>query len=320
VLEEVPEPVLVCDNVGGGVELADNEFVDDEVAVADDDGVPLAEPPIDKVVVGVAVTVVERLIVGDPLSLPDGVCDGVREPEPVPDSVGVGEPVGVEDSVAVVDPVREFDPEIEELAPNVTEAVGVRDTDGERLIVGLPVIDGVPEEVLEGVLVGVPLAVTLAVTLEVSEMLGVTLALAPNVTLGVAEFESDALSEDVDEGVDDGVSVPELVRVPVGVALAVLLAVTLEDSEILGVTLALAPNVTEGVAEFDSDALRVDEDEGVSDEVPVLDVVPDPVLVCEGVGIGVTDADCVGDQEPESVPKLEPDAVSVAVSVLAPVA
>jgi hypothetical protein len=41
------------------------------------------------------------------------------------------------------------------------------------------------------------------------------------------------------------------------------------------------------VAEFDSDALRLDVEDGVTDDVPVLDVVPVPVLVCDGVGGGV---------------------------------
>ena len=41
--------------------------------VCKDDGVPLAEPPAERVVVGDAETVVVRLSVGEPLSLPDGV-------------------------------------------------------------------------------------------------------------------------------------------------------------------------------------------------------------------------------------------------------
>jgi hypothetical protein len=93
----------------------------------------------------------------------------------------------------------------------------------------------------------------------------------------------------------------ELVGVIVGEPLAVMLAVILDVSDTLGVTLALAPSVTDGVAEFDNDALSVNEDEGVIDDVPVLDEVPDPVLVCEGVGGGVIVAVNVGDDEDDGV-------------------
>ena len=102
----------------------------------------------------------------------------------------------------------------------------------------------------------------------------------------------------------------ELVGVPVGDPLAVMLAVILEVSEMLGVTLALAPNVTDGVAEFDSDALSVDEVEGVIDDVPVLDEVPDPVLVCEGVEGGVIVAVSVGDAVDDGV--MDDDGVPLA--------
>ncbi len=128
-------------------------------------------------------------------------------------------------------------------------------------------------------------------TLGVSDILGVTLALAPSVKLGVAEFESDALREAVDEGVKDDVPVLEPVGVLVGVPLAVSLAVTLGVSDILGVPLALAPSVKLGVAEFDNDELREDVDDGVDDDVPVLEEVPEPELVCVAVGGGVELAD-----------------------------
>jgi hypothetical protein len=49
----------------------------------------------------------------------------------------------VDDSVIVVEPVPESEPVFDELAPVVTDAVGVRDTDRERLIVELGVIDDV---------------------------------------------------------------------------------------------------------------------------------------------------------------------------------
>ena len=93
----------------------------------------------------------------------------------------------------------------------------------------------------------------------------------------------------------------ELVGVPVGDPLLVLLGETLGLSEILAVSLALAPIVRDGVAEFDSDALRLVEEEGVGDDVPVLDEVSDPVLVCESVGGGVVVADSELEEEGDGV-------------------
>ena len=164
---------------------------------------------------------------------------GVQELDPVPDPDGETVPVGVDEKVIVVEPVPEKEPVFEELAPRVTDAVGERETDRERLVVEL--------------------------------------------------------------AVDDGVPVPELVGELVGVALPVMLAVRLDVSEILGVTLALAPKVTDGVAVFDSEALIVDEVEGVIDEVPVPDDVPEPVFVCEGVGGGDIVAVSVADDEDDGV-------------------
>ncbi len=132
----------------------------------------------------------------------------------MPDEVGVNVPVGMDVSVIVVEPVPLSVPELDALAPVVTDAVGEEDTDRERLVVELGVIDDVAVFELVGVLVGVPLPVVLGETLELSEMLAVILELAPGVTAGVAEFDKDALGL----------------------------------SEMLGVTLALAPNVAEGVA------------------------------------------------------------------------
>ena len=113
----------------------------------------------------------------------------------------------------------------------------------------------------------------------------------------------------------------ELVGVPVGDPLLVSLGETLDVSEILGVKLALAPSVTDGVAEFDNEALSVDEVEGVIDEVPVLDEVPDPVLVCEGVGggviVAVSELDDEGDgvTDDDGVPLAEAPADRVVVGV-----
>jgi hypothetical protein len=109
----------------------------------------------------------------------------------------------------VVEPVPESVPVLDELAPVVTDAVGERDTDRERLVVELGVIDVVAVFELVGVLVGVPLPVALGETLELSEMLAVILALAPSVTEGVAEFDNEPLGVVVDEEVDELVDASE---------------------------------------------------------------------------------------------------------------
>ncbi len=71
--EVVLEPEPVCDGVTGDVDEAVSETVDVGDGDSDGDGVPLADAPMDKVAVGVAVIVEERLVVVEPLSLPDGV-------------------------------------------------------------------------------------------------------------------------------------------------------------------------------------------------------------------------------------------------------
>ncbi len=233
VIESDDDKLEVVEAVIEGVGV--DEPVPDTVAVTLPEAVLVTEPvPVELGVIdaeaprlkgGVCVLETDALIVSDD----DGVHDDVCVPEVVPDPLADCDDVGG----AVDDPVPESEPVFDALAPVVTDAVGVRDKDRERLIVELDVVDGVP--------------------------------------------------------------VPEFVDVIVGDPLAVMLAVILDVSEILGVTLALAPNVTEGVAEFDSDALRLDVEEGVIDGVPVLDEVPDAVLVCEGVGEGVTVADNVED-------------------------
>ena len=66
---------------------------------------------------------------------------------------------GVVDSVCVVEPVPESDPVFDELAPEVSDAVGVLDTERVRLLEVLGVVDGVAESELVGEFVGVALAV-----------------------------------------------------------------------------------------------------------------------------------------------------------------
>ncbi len=125
--------------------------------------------------------------------------------------------------------------------------------------------------------------------------------LAPSVTDAVGERDTDWERLTVELDVEDAVPVPELVGVPVGDPLLVSLGEKLDVSEILGVELALAPSVTDGVAEFDNEALSVDEVEGVIDEVPVPEDVPEPELVCEGVGGGVVVAVSELEDEGEGV-------------------
>jgi len=82
-------PELVADAVGGAEGSGEGEF--DGVAAAL--GVPLADAPTDRVLLGVADAVVERLCVLDGESLPLGVAldvgAAVPVPEPVLDGVGV---------------------------------------------------------------------------------------------------------------------------------------------------------------------------------------------------------------------------------------
>lgn len=78
---------------------------------------------------------------------------------------------------------------------------------------------------------------------------------------------------------------PDGVPVPVGVDDTV---VVVEPEFVPPALDKLAPNVTRGVAEFENDALTVDDNEGVGDDVPLVDMTtPDSALVCECVGEGV---------------------------------
>ena len=99
----------------------------------------------------------------------------------MPDPVEVTVLVGVDVSVIVVEPVPLLEPVFDELAPMVTEAVGVRVSDRERLDVELGVIDDVPVPVCVGVTGGVDEAVSDAVDVgdEDSDREGVALAEPP---------------------------------------------------------------------------------------------------------------------------------------------
>ena len=101
----VPDGVLVC--VGSAVAVEDAVGVGVAVAEREIEGDLLAVPPVDSVVVGVAVTVLERLADVDPLSLLVAVPVGVPVAVPVPDRVLllVGVMDGVLEGVAVAERV-----------------------------------------------------------------------------------------------------------------------------------------------------------------------------------------------------------------------
>ncbi len=290
VLDEVPDPEPVCEGVSVGVADAVNVAVDEGDGDREDEGVLLAEPPAERVVVGVAVTVEERLGVDESLSLPDGVCVGVRDSDPVPVAVGDAEPVGVADSVEVVEPVPESELVRDELTPTVSEAVGEDDKDWERVKVELGVMDDVSEPEPDGVPVGVALGL--------SEMLGVTLALAPNVTEGVAELES----------VSEVEAVTVAVQVCVGVAVSVSVDVALEETSALRVP--LPETAVNGVGDNVESAAVVDGNElalvfesrvalGCADGVATdaLEKIPLPDTEGDGIKERVIGADVIADAE-----------------------
>jgi hypothetical protein len=123
------------------------------LAVIEPEGDTLSDAPREGERDGVAVSVDDALTVLEPLSLPVGVPEGVGAAVPVPLPVGLGVIGGVLLADIVVDGVPESEPVDEGDAPSVTEEVGVRDCERERLDVD----DGVPEGV------SVLLAVTLGV-------------------------------------------------------------------------------------------------------------------------------------------------------------
>ena len=163
VIEDVHEPV--GDELDVGVMLGDELAVGDDESVVVDDvdtvlvGVAeiLGVAPGESDGVGAALTVVEALTVVDPLSLPLGVplpVDvGVTVPDDVQDCVGGGVPL----ALIVVLPVPVSLPVLLGLAPTVRLAVGVRDTERERLavVLGVSADVGVGDAVREAV--GVPL-------------------------------------------------------------------------------------------------------------------------------------------------------------------
>jgi hypothetical protein len=126
-------------------------------------------------------------------------------------------------------------PELLGLAPIVTEAVSVTDTerDSEVVLVGEFDDVGVPDDV------GDPVDVTLSDCVVVPLLLGEIEALASSVTLEVAVFESEDESVVVELGVDIGVSLVDDVGVPVAVPVGVIAALTVEVAVTVGVTVAV---------------------------------------------------------------------------------
>ena len=161
---------------------------------------------------GDAVTVLERLTVVDALSLPLGVCDAVGDAVLVP--VPVIELVAVTDSLAVgvVESVPESLPVNDGPAPLVTDAVGECEIDLERLCVEVGVIDDVPEPVMVPLVVGVTLIETVLVVLPVFVLLGEFEGLDPKVMLVVGEIVIEELIDTVDDEVCDAVPVPDTVE------------------------------------------------------------------------------------------------------------
>ena len=191
-------PLLVGDIEAVALAL----IVDDEVIVGvmvalnDTDGVLLAVPPTDKELVGVELTVLEKLIVVDPLSLPLGVCEAVCDEVLVP--LPVFELVAVTDSLAVedVESVPLSVPVNDGPAPFVTDAVGECEIDLDKLFVVVGVMLDVGVPVIVSLPVGVPLEL-IVVDIEIESE---PLKLAPN---NVADGDDVILG--VIEGVDSGV-------------------------------------------------------------------------------------------------------------------
>ncbi len=210
--DDVPLPVGETEAVALALIVDDDVTVGVNVALNDKDGVLLAVPPIDKELVGVADTVLERLTVVDPLLLSLGVCEAVGDAVLVP--VPVIELVAVTDSLAVgvVESVPLSVPVKDGPAPFVTDAVGEREIDFDIEEVELDVIDEVPVPVIVPLPVDVPLIERVLVVLPVFVLLGEFEGLEPNVMEVVGETVIDELNDTVDDGVCDAVPVPDTVE------------------------------------------------------------------------------------------------------------
>jgi hypothetical protein len=169
------------------------------------------------------VTVVERLIEDDPLSLPDGDCEGVKEPDPGPNAVGeaLAEREPVADGVSelgpaldalVVDGASEFEGvTVGGMALGARGGVseGVREGDVEAELVsdgdadGVSLLDAVDASEAAAEALGAPEAVV-KIVVDLGDVDAVPSAL--RVTDGVSELER------VDDAVGDPLGVIELVE------------------------------------------------------------------------------------------------------------
>ena len=212
VADDVPLPVGDIEAVALALIVDDDVIVGVMVALNDTDGDTLAEAPKESVPLGVAVIVEERLIVVDPLSLPLGVCDAVGVDVLVP--LPVFELVAVTDSlfVEVVESEPLSLPVNDGPAPFVTDAVGEREIDLDKLIVVVGVVLDVEVPVIVSLPVDVPLIETVLVVLPVFVLLGEFEGLDPNVIEVVGETVIDELIETVVVGVVLEVPVPDTVE------------------------------------------------------------------------------------------------------------
>ena len=193
-------PLRVCvtvpelDDVALEVIVDESVTVGETLALNDVEGVLLALPPSDNVAVGDAETEFERLVVVDSRSLVVCVCEGEFDDVGVPDDVEVNVPVPVALELVVTELVSELELVIDELAPLVSDAVGVFEFDFDKLCVD----DGDCDEV------GVPLLVLVALVVAVELSLKVFDAV-PDVMIGVSL--EVGLGDLDDKGVVVGVTV-----------------------------------------------------------------------------------------------------------------
>ena len=299
VLEPLSLPVRVGDGVTVDVPVplpvALAVGVADALEVAEIDSEPLLLPVLD----GLAPTVTEDVGERETDRERERVEDGVLEEVDVADAVGDPVEVPLFDRVEVVDGVPLLLADVDALAPTVTLAVAVPETDDDNEAVelgdcdGVPLVDvvGVPVDVTDGVCcaLGVDVAVPDGVTVAVNETDGVPLAVPPTVNDGddvaVNELERlcvlDSLSliVPVPVGVPEAVPVPDPVVDPVGVLDGVL------DGD--GVAESVIVDVTEGVLDDEGVPLAVDPTlsvvDGVADGVDVRLRVVDALTVAVAV-------------------------------------
>ncbi len=291
-VDAVGDPVGVSDGETDALTVEDAVLVGVTVAETDTEGVPLALPPMDSVVVGVSDVVVEELCVVDPLSLevpvPDWVDDVVLVPEPVALLVGDGVAVVLGVSLELAQRV------IEDVAVSLSGLVAKEDADE----VGVAERD--VEERMDGGCVDVSLVVPFALppepdTEQVNEL--VILGAAGGVVDGVGEAVTDAVPGIVAEGVTvlsdscDDIALVDCESVSVGDTLGVGDTVPLLEDKAL--------TVLDDVKEDVLDAVSLDDIVALTLKVSLLDGEPLPVRVVvsdiDAVALNVTVALALGD-------------------------